>query len=72
MSGADEPSDAMQCADDLLALWREQRRLAHRAYLARLRAELIGVDVEEQELLAHEIAQWRQLVQAFARSRKAA
>ena len=42
--------DATERADDLLALWREQRRIAHSVHLARLRFELVGLDPEEQAI----------------------
>jgi len=61
-------NDATERAEYLLALWREQRRLAHRVRLARLRFELIGLDPDEQEDLANEVAEWGQLVKAFARA----
>jgi hypothetical protein len=50
----------------LLALWREQRKLTNRVRLARLRFELIGLDPDEQDAIADEVAEWRCLVKAFA------
>ena len=64
--------DATERADDLLALWREQRRIAHRVHLARLRFELVGLDPEEQAVLTAEVGEWKRLVRAFADSRERA
>ena len=57
---------ATERAEDLLALWREHRRLAHRVRLARLKFELIGLDPDEQDVLANEVAEWGRLVTVFA------
>ena len=58
--------DATGRAEDLLALWREQRRLSHRVRLARLKFELIGLDPEiEAEVIA-----WKRLIEAFAHAER--
>lgn len=64
--------EATERADDLLALWREQRRLSHRIRLAKMRFEMVGYDPDEVEGIAHEVANWKSLVRAFAESRRAA
>jgi hypothetical protein len=64
--------EATERAEDLLALWQEQKRLAHRIRIARLRFDMVGLDVEEQELLAGEVAEWKHLVKAYAASRRSA
>ena len=64
--------DATERAEDLLTLWRERRRLAHRVRLAWLRAELTGLDPDEQDLLEDEVAEFKRLVHAFAEVRRAA
>jgi hypothetical protein len=61
--------EATERAEDLLALWREHRRLAHRVRLARLRFELVGLDPDEQAVIADEVAEWRRLVKAFGDAR---
>ena len=61
--------DATERAEDLLALWREHRRLAHRVRLARLKFELIGLDPAEKDAIADEVAEWGRLVKAFAPAR---
>jgi len=60
--------DATERAEDLLALWREQRRLSHRVRLARLKFELIGLDPDEQDAIAAEVGAWKYLVGAFSES----
>jgi hypothetical protein len=52
---------ATERAEDLLALSREHRRLQHRLRIAQLRFDLIGVDVDEQDALADEVALFREL-----------
>jgi hypothetical protein len=63
---------ATERAEDLLALWRECRRLGHRVRIARLKFDLIGLDPEEQDLLADEVRHWSLLVRALAQSRQEA
>jgi hypothetical protein len=46
---------ATERAEDLLALWRQQRSLAHRIRLAMLRFQLVGLDPDEQDRLAAEV-----------------
>jgi hypothetical protein len=58
--------DATDRANALITLWCEYRRLDHRVRLAQLRFELIGLDPDEQNALADEVAEWRCLVKAFA------
>lgn len=64
--------EATERAEDLLALWREQKRLSHRIRLAKLRFEMVGFDLAEVEDIAHDVASWKSLVRAFAESRRAA
>lgn len=59
--------EATERAEDLLTLWREQRRLSHRVRLTRLKFELIGLDPAEQDAITEEVSQWRRLVKAFPR-----
>lgn len=54
------------CNADLLALWREQRRLAHKVSFARMRFELIGLDPDEQDCIAAEVAELTRLIKVFA------
>jgi hypothetical protein len=60
--------DATERAEDLVALWREHRKLSHHVRLARIRFELIGLDPDQQNAIADEVAQWGLLVEAFARA----
>jgi hypothetical protein len=53
-------------AEHLLTLWREQRRLAHRVCFARMRFELIGLDPDEQDCIAAEVAELTRLIKVFA------
>src|SRR6476660_9783762 len=53
--------DAEADADDLLVLWRECRRLDHHVKLARLKAEYVGLDAEEQAALARAVAEFNLL-----------
>src|SRR5687767_11762973 len=57
--------DATERVDDLLTLWREVRRVDHRVHFARLRMEWIGLDPDEQDDLAKDVADLRQLVRAW-------
>jgi hypothetical protein len=63
---------ATECAEDLITLWREQRWLAHRVRLARLRFDLIGLDPDQQDEIEAEVAEWKRLVASYAESRGAA
>lgn len=61
--------EATKRAEDLLALWREFRRLDHRVRMARLRFEHVGLDPDEQLAIVDEVAEWGCLVKAFAQTR---
>ena len=64
---------AIERCDDLLALWKERRRLEHRLRLARLRFEFVDCTrTDEFAEIAAEVADWGNLVRAFAKSRRAA
>ena len=71
-TGTEAIIEATERAEDLITLWREQRRLTHRVRLMRLKFELTGLDPEEQEAINDDVAEWGRLVSAFAESRRSA
>jgi hypothetical protein len=72
-TGIQAITDATERAEDLLMLWREQRRIAHRVHLARLRFELVDcMRTSEFAEIAAEVAEWKRLVRAFGESRRPA
>jgi hypothetical protein len=52
--------------DDLHALWRWRASLEHRVRIAKLRFEFVGLDGEEQDKLATEVAQFGQVAAGLA------
>ena len=52
-------------ADDLLALWHWRKNLAWRLRLAQLKFEYIGLDPDEQDALAVEVKDFRDVCAAM-------
>lgn len=61
--------EATDRAEDLLCLWQEHRRLEHHLHYASIRFEDLGIEDEVVDDLANDVADWRQIVEAFAQTR---
>jgi hypothetical protein len=57
---------ALERVEDLLACWRWRLSLEHRLRLAKLRFEFVGLDEEEQDKLAAEVAEFKQVSASLA------